>query len=80
MKMFLTRMGTGSKIVVSGDTTQVDLPAHTRSGLTDAVGRLRGIEGFCEVRLTGSDIVRHRLVQDIVRAYEDEPRRKGTKG
>lgn len=79
MKMFLTRMGTGSKIVVSGDTTQVDLPAHTRSGLIDALGRLRNIQGFCEVELTGSDIVRHRLVQDIVRAYEDEPRRKSGK-
>ena len=74
MKMFLTRMGMGSKIVVSGDTTQVDLPSHTRSGLIDAIGRLRGIDGFCEVKLTGADIVRHRLVQDIVRAYEDEPR------
>ncbi len=54
MKMFLTRMGMGSKIVVSGDTTQVDLPSHTRSGLIDAIGRLRGIDGFCEVRLTGA--------------------------
>ena len=72
MKMFLTRMGAGSKIVVSGDTTQVDLPAHVRSGLTDAVGRLRGIKGVQEVRLTGRDIVRHRLVQEIVRAYEEE--------
>jgi phosphate starvation-inducible PhoH-like protein len=77
MKMFLTRMGMNSKIVVSGDTTQVDLPAHARSGLVDALGRLRGINGFREVKLTGADIVRHRLVQDIVRAYEDdEPRRK----
>jgi len=76
MKMFLTRMGMNSKIVVSGDTTQVDLPAHVRSGLVDALGRLRGIEGTCEVRLTGRDIVRHRLVQEIVRAYEDEPKRK----
>ena len=48
MKMFLTRMGTGSKIVVSGDTTQVDLPRHTRSGLTDAVARLKGIEGHSQ--------------------------------
>ncbi len=76
MKMFLTRMGMGSKIVVSGDTTQVDLPAHTRSGLIDGIGRLRGIEGFCEVRLTGADIVRHRLVQEIVKAYDDEPKRR----
>ncbi len=76
MKMFLTRMGMGSKIVVSGDTTQVDLPSHTKSGLVDAVDRLRGIQGFAEVRLGNSDIVRHRLVQDIVRAYEDDTRRK----
>jgi phosphate starvation-inducible protein PhoH and related proteins len=76
MKMFLTRMGMGSKIVVSGDTTQVDLPSHTRSGLVDALARLRGIDGFREVKLTGADIVRHRLVQDIVKAYEDEPKRR----
>jgi phosphate starvation-inducible PhoH-like protein len=71
MKMFLTRMGEGSKMVVSGDTSQVDLPSHAKSGLVDALHRLQGIEGFAAVRLTGSDIVRHRLVQDIVRAYED---------
>ena len=76
MKMFLTRMGTNSKIVVSGDTTQVDLPPHVRSGLVDAQGRLRGIAGVGEVRLTGRDIVRHRLVQEIVRAYDEEPKRK----
>ena len=72
MKMFLTRMGSGSKIVVSGDTTQVDLPQHTRSGLTDALARLQGIQGVEIVQLTKADIVRHRLVQEIVRAY-DEP-------
>jgi phosphate starvation-inducible PhoH-like protein len=71
MKMFLTRMGEGSKVVVSGDTSQVDLPVHTKSGLIDALHRLKGIEGFTAIRLTGSDIVRHRLVQDIVRAYEE---------
>ena len=71
MKMFLTRMGVGSKIVVAGDITQIDLPPHQKSGLVDALGRLRNIEGFCSVMLTESDIVRHRLVQDIVRAYED---------
>lgn len=76
MKMFLTRMGMNSKIVVSGDTTQVDLPSHVRSGLVDAMGRLQGIRGVTEVRLTGSDIVRHRLVQEIVKAYDDEPKRK----
>ena len=75
MKMFLTRMGMNSKIVVSGDTTQVDLPSHVRSGLTDAIGRLKGIRGVSEVRLTGRDIVRHRLVQEIVQAYDEEPKR-----
>lgn len=76
MKMFLTRMGAESKIVVAGDTTQVDLPEHTRSGLTDALARLQGIEGVAVVELTKADIVRHRLVQEIVRAY-DEPARSG---
>ena len=76
MKMFLTRMGRGSKIVVSGDSTQVDLPPHTRSGLVDALRRLRGIEGLTFVTLTNADIVRHRLVQEIVRAYEEEGPKK----
>jgi phosphate starvation-inducible PhoH-like protein len=76
MKMFLTRMGRRSKIVVSGDRTQVDLPNHTPSGLVDAVRRLQGIEGLTHVTLNESDIVRHRLVQDIVRAYDDGPSRK----
>jgi phosphate starvation-inducible PhoH-like protein len=76
MKMFLTRMGAGSRIVVSGDITQNDLPAHTRSGLTDAVSRLKKIDGFCVVRLTKADIVRHRLVQAIVHAYEEGPKKR----
>ncbi len=74
MKMFLTRMGQGSKIVISGDTTQIDLPRASASGLIDAVARLRDIEGIHIVQMNKSDIVRHRLVQDIVRAYEDEPK------
>ncbi|MEX0586137.1 MAG: PhoH family protein [Pirellulales bacterium] len=74
MKMFLTRMGNGSKIVVSGDTTQVDLPPHQRNGLTDALERLTRIEGIAAVRLNEADIVRHSLVQQIVRAYEDGPK------
>jgi phosphate starvation-inducible PhoH-like protein len=76
MKMFLTRMGLGTKMVVSGDTTQVDLPVHARSGLTDAIHRLAGIDGFCQVTLNNQDIVRHRLVQQIVRAYEEEEPKK----
>ncbi len=74
MKMFLTRMGQGSKIVISGDTTQIDLPRPSASGLIDAVARLRDISGVNIVQLGKTDIVRHRLVQDIVRAYEEEPR------
>ncbi len=70
MKMFLTRMGAGSKIVVSGDTTQVDLPKETQSGLTDALERLQGIRDIASVKLSRADIVRHRLVQEIVDAYE----------
>ena len=70
MKMFLTRMGEGSKIVVSGDTTQVDLPSNTRSGLIDALIRLKGIRGVSEVQMSKADIVRHRLVQEIVEAYD----------
>jgi len=72
MKMFLTRMGQGSKIVISGDTTQIDLPRQSASGLIDAVARLRDIAGVSIVQLNKADIVRHRLVQDIVRAYEDD--------
>lgn len=70
MKMFLTRMGVGSKVVVTGDVTQVDLPDKVRSGLVDALQILRNVEGIAQVRLTEKDVVRHRLVQEIVKAYE----------
>ena len=76
MKMFLTRMGTGSKIVVAGDETQLDLPPHTRSGLTDALMRLKNISGFKQIRLGKGDIVRHPLVTQIVRAYEEGANRR----
>ena len=72
MKMFLTRMGVHSRIVVTGDATQNDLPAGTRSGLRDGISRLSGIEGVAIVRLTGKDIVRHRLVREIVSAYDEQ--------
>ena len=62
MKMFLTRMGNGSKIIVTGDVTQIDLPRQTRSGLTDAVHRLRDIERIAIVYLDEHDIVRNPLV------------------
>ncbi len=70
MKMFLTRMGHGSRIVVSGDATQVDLPPHTKSGLNDALERLKNIEGICTVTMGTEDIVRNPLVHKIVLAYE----------
>ncbi len=77
MKMFLTRMGHGSKIIVTGDVTQVDLPQQTRSGLTDAVHRLREVPRLGIVYLGEGDIVRHPLVQRIVKAYEeDKPARR----
>lgn len=70
MKMFLTRMGEGSKMVVSGDITQVDLPSGVTSGLRDAAQRLLGLDGIAMIRLNETDIVRHPLVQRIVAAYE----------
>ncbi len=70
MKMFLTRIGFGSKAVVTGDVTQVDVPGG-RSGLADLEGILGRIEGLTFVRLTGRDVVRHRIVQDIVDAYAE---------
>jgi phosphate starvation-inducible PhoH-like protein len=77
MKMFLTRMGEHSKIVVSGDVTQVDLPPNSLSGLVDAQRRLRRIKGIADVSLSRADIVRHRLVQEIVKAYDDAGPRNG---
>ena len=70
MKMFLTRMGHSSKVVVSGDHTQIDLPPHTKSGLVDALQRLKNITGIGITKLSGQDIVRHKLVTDIVNAYD----------
>ncbi len=76
MKMFLTRMGEGSKIIVTGDVTQVDLPKQTKSGLSDAVSRLHNVEGIGLVYLDENDIVRHPLVQRVLKAYEDEKGRR----
>lgn len=72
MKMFLTRMGERSRMVVSGDTSQLDLPRGVQSGLRDAILRLGGIKEIGMVRLQKTDIVRHKLVQRIVRAYEEQ--------
>ena len=70
MKMFLTRLGFNSKIVVTGDITQIDLPDGKKSGLKEAVRILKNIEDIKAVRFTEKDVVRHKLVQDIIRAYE----------
>ena len=70
MKMFLTRMGVGSKVVVTGDVTQIDLPDRTRSGLVDALQVLKGVGGIAQCYFTEKDVVRHRLVQEIIKAYE----------
>ena len=68
--MFLTRLGFGSKAVITGDVTQVDLPGGTRSGLLDAVRLLENVEGVGAAFFTDQDVVRHPLVARIVRAYE----------
>jgi phosphate starvation-inducible PhoH-like protein len=70
MKMFLTRLGYDSKAVITGDVTQIDLPAQQGSGLIDALGVLRDVEGIGFMRFTDLDVVRHPLVQAIVRAYD----------
>jgi phosphate starvation-inducible PhoH-like protein len=70
MKMFLTRMGSGSKIVITGDVTQIDLPLDESSGLVHTLDVLKGVKGIGRVFLAKGDIVRHRLVQKIVSAYE----------
>ncbi|WP_047154951.1 PhoH family protein [Aneurinibacillus tyrosinisolvens] len=72
MKMFLTRLGFGSKMVITGDVTQVDLPRGKKSGLQEARRILEGIDGISFVYLTGMDVVRHPLVQKLIAAYEQE--------
>ena len=75
MKMFLTRLGFGSKIVITGDATQIDLPADKVSGLKEAIRVLEDVQDIAICRLTASDVVRHALVQQIVAAYESYERR-----
>lgn len=87
MKMFLTRMGMNSKVIVTGDITQIDLPAGQKSGLVDALRVLKNIEDIAMVRFSEKDVVRHKLVQAIVKAYDQankqpvslEEKRKGGK-
>ena len=81
MKMFLTRLGFGSKIVITGDVTQIDLPADKSSGLKEAMRVLRNVEGIGICELTNADVVRHMMVQRIVEAYERyEEAKNGGKG
>ena len=79
MKMFLTRLGFGSKIVITGDATQIDLPDGKTSGLKEAMRVLRSVEGIGICELTNADVVRHVMVQRIVQAYEDYENRGGRK-
>ncbi|MBR4224812.1 MAG: PhoH family protein [Oscillospiraceae bacterium] len=69
-KMFLTRLGFNSKMVITGDITQIDLPDRRKSGLVDAMKILHGIEGIAMTKFTDRDVVRHKLVRDIIRAYD----------
>jgi phosphate starvation-inducible PhoH-like protein len=76
MKMFLTRLGFNSKMVITGDITQIDLPSGCRSGLKDAVRILKNIDSIANISFTEKDVVRHKLVQDIIKAYERAAERK----
>ncbi|MBN2665669.1 MAG: PhoH family protein [Bacteroidales bacterium] len=80
LKMFLTRMGVSSKFIMTGDTTQIDLPKRSESGLLQAMRILSGIEGVSIIRFDERDIVRHKLVRHIVRAYEKEENESRTNG
>ena len=81
IKMFLTRLGMNAKMIVTGDVTQIDLPPSTTSGLTQAMQILKGVSGIGKIEFTKKDIVRHKLVQQIVEAYDkfDEKRKKDIK-
>ena len=79
MKMFLTRLGFGSKIVITGDITQIDLPKDVVSGLREAMRVLKGVDDIAIMRLGEADVVRHALVQKIIKAYEVDEERRSTK-
>ena len=79
MKMFLTRLGFGSKIVITGDVTQIDLPNDKTSGLKDAIRVLEGVKDIAVCRLTSADVVRHALVQEIINAYEKADKKQEIK-
>ena len=72
MKMFLTRMGKSAKFIITGDETQIDLPRHQKSGLVHAINTLKNIKDISFVTLDGKDVIRHKLVKDIIKAYKNE--------
>jgi phosphate starvation-inducible PhoH-like protein len=72
LKMFLTRIGANAKAIITGDLTQIDLPKNQKSGLAKALYILKGIDGIAHIELDEEDVVRHRLVKAIIRAYEKE--------
>jgi phosphate starvation-inducible PhoH-like protein len=74
--MFLTRLGVNGKMIITGDMTQIDLPASQKSGLKDAIERLRDIKGIAMVEFNQKDIVRHHLVKHIVAAYNSPTKRE----
>ena len=80
MKMFLTRMGDGSKMVITGDLTQIDLPEGKKSGLKHATTILKNVNGIGIINLTASDVVRHSLVMEIIRAYERAEKESAKQG
>lgn len=80
LKMFLTRIGSSAKAIITGDVTQVDLPRHQRSGLQKAVRILKNIDGIAHIELDEDDVVRHRLVKHILRAYDKERKVEEDKG
>src|SRR3546814_7207168 len=80
MKMFLTRFGERSRMVGTGNLSQIDLPSGARSGLRDAIDVLSGVDGFGFVHFTDNDVVRHPLVTRIVRAYDRKDRNKARAG
>jgi len=71
IKMFLTRMGPNSKVIINGDLSQIDLPPHTKSGLKEAVNILKEIKGISFIHFTSKDVIRHKIVKDIIDAYQN---------
>ncbi|MEQ9167444.1 MAG: PhoH family protein, partial [Fulvivirga sp.] len=71
IKMFLTRMGPNSKVIITGDTSQIDLPKRQKSGLIESIGILKDVEGIGIIELSGKDVVRHKLVKEIISAYDE---------